>query len=561
MSRKKFKVATTLISVLAFGAIASSTVVGMTACGQKEESTVLVGVTGVTIGNKDALQATPWYAGTTNRMVEISLTGSTENIGEAVADGKIEITSSDTAVVGVLGRYITPAGAGTATVTVTAHTDNGDVTDTVSVTVEKALEEPEATEVTVADILGMSFADWNNEVNQPIYQVTAKVGDFYGNDDGSYGPQDRPSSYGNFYVYDEENPDDQLLIYGASTTPGLSWAGGKWSYSNPQDFLDEEGNPQTKKGDTVTLKLMLAEYSGVIQCKGDILNIEEGVTVDYETITLSAEDTTLDINAYTTLRYEYTPDNVTVGGVTFEVTEGSDVVELVGNKVYGRKAGTATIIAKGGSVTSDPVTITVSSTEITYSSIESVYAQPNGSDVAFYGKFMGNFGSYGMFVGDGEYAIFLYGSTADEGIEVGDSLKISGTTSVYNGGFQIARGADILVDDKNRGTTPVEVSLETLDGIDGKDTGRTATVTGTVSEHALDKYENVTFKVTTASGAVIDCKADSRYHGEEVLAALGALKDGDTVSLKGNITFNVKGADTLPTTSEGLQLVNLSVVE
>ena len=558
MSRKKFRGTLLAVSLLAFGAMTFS-VVGLTSCQQnevEEEDPVLEGVTAVSITNKEELSADGWYALTAQRMIELSFTGSQINPQEAIYNGSLVVTSSNTNVVSIQGLYIAPAGEGTATVTVTAKTDSGEVSDSVEVTVLQALTEPDPTEITVSDLLAYDYDGYMATLPQPVFTVTGVVGEWY-NDTV-------PTKYGNFYLHDLEDDSKRIIVYGSTLTEGsLVFNNGTWAFNNPKDFLDADGNPTAKKGDTVTMKVLLDNYNGTNQIQGEFLNIEEGVTIDYESITISADKTTLDINDHATLTNTFTPENVNVGDITYEVTSGEDVVEIVDNElVYARKAGSATIVGKGGSVTSEPITITVTENEITYNTIESIYDKV-GEDVAFYGKFLGSYAAsqnYGIFVGDGDYAVFIYRGEAPEGVEVGDGLKVTGSTSVYNGGFQVS-DADILVDDKTRGSEPTTLEITTLDGIDGKDTGRKVKVTGTVSEVALDSYSNVTLKVTTAEGAVVDVKADSRYVSEENCNALAALTDGATATIEGFVTFNVSKLNTLPTDATGLQIVNPSVVE
>lgn len=567
MSRK-FRGKLLAVSLLAFGAMTISTV-GLTSC-QPEEvqpSNVLEGVTGFSITNKDELTAA-WRAGDGNRMLSLSFQGnSSVNPTQAINEGSIEISSSDATVATSFGLYIAALKQGSATITVTVHTDSGDLTDSFDLTIDKAFVAPEPTEVTVSELLDIDFDAWSATKPQPIYTVTGVVGDWYGKDGSNYGPVSDPTAYGNFYMSDPET-GDEILVYGATLSEDalVFNSDGTWLFSNPEDFIADDGSTPVVKGDTVTLTVKLAEYNGTIQLNAVITDIEKGVQIDYESITVKAEDTTLDINDYTYLSEQHAPEDVNVGAVTYEVVEGSDVVELDGNKVIAKKAGTAQIVGKGGSVTSEPVTITVSSNEITYSTISSVYDAASGSKVAFYGKYMGTYAgeqNYGIFVGDGESAVFVYKGTAPEGVEVGDSLKVVGETDIYNGGFQIASGALVMEDTLNRGTTPEVLELTSLTGVDGKDTGREVSLTGTISEFAIDEqYGNVEFNVTIASGDKVYVKADSRYVPEATLTELSALKDGDTVNLKGNITFYVKGlSDSVPTNAEGLQVVNPSLVK
>lgn len=559
MARKRIKGTILAVTALTFGAITLSTV-GLTSC-QPTVTDNKLDVTEVTIANADALKAA-WKAGEADRKIELSFGDATVNVAQAIKDGSIVITSSDATVVTPVGQYLSALKEGTATITVTVHAKSGDLTATVDLTIEKAMVAPEAVEASVSELLAMDFDAWSAQRPQPIYRVTGVAGGWYGKTDSGYGEVSEPSKYGNFYLHDAEDPETTILVYGAGrTSEALKFNGdGTWTQS-AQDFVDGDGNTPFVKGDTVTLDVMLAVYNGVIQVKGYIVEVVPGVKIDYESITLETDKTSVKIGEYATLKHVALPENANVGSVTYEITEGEDVVEIVGSKVYGRKAGKATIVAKGGSITSEPVTIEVSSTEITYSTIQSVYSKKKGDEVAVYGKFLGEFKgekNYGIFIGDGDYALFLFGAEVPEGVKEGDGLKVSGKVDVYNGGFQLAKGADILKDDKTRGVAPRTLDLKTLSGVDGKDTGRRATATGTVEGHKVDSYGTVTFNLVNGDVS-IPVEADNRYVPAATLAEFTNIKDGDTLTVFGNITFYVKGASELPTTSEGLKLVNPSI--
>lgn len=83
------------------------------------------------------------------------------------------------------------------------------------------------------------------------------------------------------------------------------------------------------------------------------------VTVVTEpTLNLSISPTSIEVNGTATLTPTMS-DGSTCDNVTYEITDGTDVVSISGDTVTGLKAGTATIVAKRGDKTSDSVTITV----------------------------------------------------------------------------------------------------------------------------------------------------------------------------------------------------------
>lgn len=83
------------------------------------------------------------------------------------------------------------------------------------------------------------------------------------------------------------------------------------------------------------------------------------VTVVTEpTLNLSISPTSIEVNGTATLTPTMS-DGSTCDNVTYEITDGTDVVSISGDTVMGLKAGTATIVAKMGNKTSNEVTIIV----------------------------------------------------------------------------------------------------------------------------------------------------------------------------------------------------------
>lgn len=577
MAKRKFKGSLLAVSLLAFGAITATTI-GLTSCGgtqqsddvggdEQDNAAKLEGVTAFSITNKDEL-TTEWKAGDGNRIVEFSFTGNDSvNERDALQKGLITISSSDATVVTSSGLYLMALKEGQATITVTVKGETT-LTDTVTITVLAPMVAPEPTKATVKELLAMDFDAWSAQKPQPIYEVTAVVGGWYGKDSsGAYGEIDTPSDYGNWYIYDESDPKTQILVYGGTTKEeALTFnQDGTWTYTNQTDFVADDGSTPISRGDTITMKVILAEYNGTIQLKGVITDIEKAVKVDYETITLTAGKVELKVNEYTRLDETHTPENVNVGGVTYEITEGEDVIDIIDDRVYARKEGTAKVVAKGGSKTSNELVFTVSG-QLTYdTTIEDLYKElPLGEDVYFMANYLGSYAgdqTYGAYVNYGDYAILLYGTEMPSGVNVGYDVYVSGRLDIYNGLLQIA-DADVVNAGKNLNVpNATALDLETLDGVDGFDASREATVTGTVSDYAVDNFGTVSFNVTTASNAKVYVEGDNRYTNMIDFYKLNYIKDGDTVSIKGNISFSNKNVGkTIPTTSEGLELVNPRVL-
>lgn len=570
MLRRKFKGSLLAVSLLAFGAMTACTI-GLTSCEQAIPiEGGLLGVSSFSITNKSDLQA-EWHAGDGNRMIEFSFGDATVNVRDAIAKGQIQISSSDTSVITTSGLYLISLKEGKATITVTVSGEYQILSDSVEISVAAALGAPDAQEISIADLLKLDLDAWESQDRQNTFEVSGVVGDWYGKDSsGSYGKIDEPSKYGNFYLVDSEDSKVEILVYGATTSEDalIYNSDGTWTFNNPADFIDDNNKTPVVKGDTVTLNCIPTEYNGVIQLNAVITKIVSAPVIDYESITISAEKTTLKLNEFTRLSETHTPEDVNVGSVTYEITEGEEFIEIIDDRVYGRKAGTAKIVGKGGrgDKVSEPITITVTEelADFTTTNIESLYKElPLGEDVYFTANYLGSYAgdqTYGAYVNYGDYAILLYRTEIPSSIRTGYDVYVSGTLDIYNGLLQIA-DADVVNAGKNLNVPNAsDLDLETLDGVDGFDSSRSATVTGTVSKYSVDEnYGNVEFTVTTKSGAKINAYADSRYTNGNELTKLNYIKDGDEISLEGNITYSVDDLKTIPTTTEGMQLVNLTV--
>ena len=130
------------------------------------------------------------------------------------------ITSSDTAVVSVIGVYLTAVAPGTVTITVKM----GTLTDTVNVTVLAADKDYAA--VALAD--GMKDGAVNG-AHTYISQV--KVASFKTGTDGG--------TYGNFNVTDADG-NNNSIVYGASASlSALAFNATTkiWKFTNPKDFM------------------------------------------------------------------------------------------------------------------------------------------------------------------------------------------------------------------------------------------------------------------------------------------------------------------------------------
>lgn len=593
MSRKKFKKSLLAVSLLAFSAISLG---ALASCQPEEqpgpvdpvENNVLKGVTDFHITNKDEIRE-EWKAGDGNRMLEFTFTGSNVNVGEALRNGSIEITSTNTDVAMIIGQYISTLKEGYARVMVTVHTENGDLIDTVDFDVQAALVQAEPTKVTIAEALKMDVSKWQQTKPQPIYEITGIVGDWYGKDEvtGSYGVVSEPNAYGNFYLHDEANPEDEILVYGATanTDAMVFNSDGTWSFNNPGDFVDDEGKTPVVKHNRVTIHAILAEYNGTVQLNAVITKVEEVPVINYESVTLTLDKNELKIGEAIGWKATGTPENATDGEPSIVIVEekdadnddktNNDVIEIKGNTIYARGAGTAKVKAVAGSgdnvKESAVYDITVAG-DVERTPIATLLdGNHNSGRVYTKGRFIGNFAgdqNYGLLIGEGDNALFIYGASAPSGTKVGDELLVTGYASIRNGAYQLS-GADVLKGSEDTSLAEVTtVDLNTsLDTLNGKDASRNATVKGTVSNYKLDNYKNVTFDVAIDADTKVSVKADSRYVDWKILNRLGFVENGDTVSLNGNLTFSyydneetedVDESKTFAPNADTLRLENIS---
>jgi len=136
-----------------------------------------VGISGVTISNKNDLQAT-WYVGDDNRRVDISLVANGITLDQALADGSLKITSSDESIVKVSGKRIVAVSEGSATIT--AFVTNS-VKDSVVVTV--SAKEYDSPTITITPEAGVVYDTISGtSVNLPAMTCV----DNYGTDLSKY---------------------------------------------------------------------------------------------------------------------------------------------------------------------------------------------------------------------------------------------------------------------------------------------------------------------------------------------------------------------------------------
>lgn len=287
MSKRKFKGIILATSLLAFSAIA------ITGCTPPEvvvpptpEPDAVLDVTTIAIENKEGLQA-EWREGETDRDIRLKFDKAV-NVSEALQNGSLKIESSSASVV-VNGKYLSAVKKGTAKITVTANLkDNKKITDTVEITVSESFVEPTPIATTIPEILETPFDE--NAVPQNIYTVKGKI-------TGYQSGKDTFSDYGNFVMADLADPTKEITVYGATMDQSklVFEKTGKWTFTNPKDFLTNSASKAIKIGDTLSMKVIRADYKGTPQIQGAILGINdaEAVPTVSQILGLPADDTKL----------------------------------------------------------------------------------------------------------------------------------------------------------------------------------------------------------------------------------------------------------------------------
>ena len=140
------------------------------------------------------------------------------------------------------------------------------------ITVVEAGEEWKVPEPKVNARSLKEFIDGEN-TKAVAYYVTAQIKSFK---DG-----DSKDKYGNMYLTDGTN---DLQIYGSTyTASALAWNNvNSYSFTNPQDFLTNEKSSALKVGDTITMKLIRADFTKdgktTIEATGIIVTDDGGQT-------------------------------------------------------------------------------------------------------------------------------------------------------------------------------------------------------------------------------------------------------------------------------------------
>ncbi len=347
------------------------------------------------------------------------------------------------------------------------------------------------------------------------------------------------------------------VTVGSSITLTCNESGVTWTSSNSSVAeVSTSGVVTGKRAGVVTITVQKEGFSnGTLEITVTPAEEENG-TVDVSEVNITNKaDFAADAEFSNTggpkaLRLDFGDTSINVNQAlhdnAIEVTSADDsIATAVGLNVYPLVPGTTTITVTvhtpNGDVT-DSVEVTVIG--MVYKDLftyDEVYAAESGTEVAFVGTIIDEFLNYGLFVGEGEQAVFIYGGKIPEGLSVGDAVYVEGTTGAYHGAFQVS---DSLVAAWNEEVEPVVDMGEITAASDltDADQGRKLTLSGTVASHSVDpEYGEVNMSVVLANGDEVRVNCDNRYVSEETLAAYQALKDGDSITMTGHVSKDDDG--------------------
>jgi hypothetical protein len=256
----KKRLVLTMLCALTLGSIGTSLV----SCGGNTQ-TVVPAVTAATITNKDALQA-KWKVGQDNRRVSLSATPDGSNIADSIADGSVKLESSDANIVAVLGQYLVPVGAGTATISVKVTTTDKDnkATTTTSDTVDITILAADTVDYNILNVSDVLEKDNNKKY---AFSVVGKIQKWTKGTDGS--------AYGNFYLEDLKDATKSIQVYGATASiSALAYNSTDevYKFTNPKDFLTNEVTKKLAVGDTVYCYVIRADYNGTKEVNAIVSN-------------------------------------------------------------------------------------------------------------------------------------------------------------------------------------------------------------------------------------------------------------------------------------------------
>ena len=614
MSKKSKKSIVLLASLLTFGSLSAASLVS---CGDQTTETTIE-LTSLTIANKDALTA-EWRVADSDRQVSITADPATFDISKALDEGTLTITSSNSGVVTVMGRYLHAVAAGETTITVQC----GEIKDSVNITV---LPRIEMTTVTVADALAAAKGAVV-AVKGEVVQISSKgffVADtsgiiyVYNALDSTYKLGDTVNVQGaideyshikqltstNYKIEESSTEVDaglEFTDYTGEQLEKLSTA--EISKSFPGKITvtvvaDSTNDNKLKDGQVLFSCAGLADttiiYSGYLNDEhlaqigenplGKRFTIEgifggysthntytkrlnlypvtitEEAKIEVEEVQLSADLTTLKIDQKAELSVKVLPADA-FGTATIEVKSGSDFVTVEGTTVTGKAAGTAVLVAKVGDVVSADLTITVLDEVYVPDTIANVKSTAKVNDNVYikarYVSTMKNTQVYGSYFADGKDGLLVYGFDGSK-LNTNDTYLITGKVDRYNGSFQV-KEASVVATTEYKVGDPVVTEVTDLSTLNGLNGGDTIKVSGTVAKDiTADSYGNAHFDLTV-NGKTLEVRGDSRYEASLYTKALNGVKAGTAVEVVAHVAFYNSSED-WPNYTKGLQLQKIELL-
>lgn len=608
MSKKSKKSIVLLASLLTFGSLSAASLVS---CGDQPTEPIIE-LTSLTIANKDALTA-EWRVADSDRQVSITADPATFDISKALDEGTLTITSSNSGVVTVMGRYLHAVAAGETTITVQC----GEIKDSVNITV---LPRVEMTTVTVAEALaakkGAVVA-----VKGEVVQISSKgffVADtsgiiyVYNALDETYKLGDTVNVQGAIDEYSHikqlTSTDYKIEESSTEVDAGLvftDYTGEQLEKLSTADIsksfpakvtvtvvADSTNDDKLKDGQVLFSCAGLADttiiYSGYLNNDhltqigenplGKRFTIEgifggysthntytkrlnlypvtitQAETIEVEEVQLTADLTTLKIDQKAELSVKILPADA-FGTATIEVKSGSDFVTVDGTTVTGKAAGTAVLVAKVGDVVSADLTITVLDEVYVPDTIANVKSTANVNDNVYikarYVSTMKNTNVYGSYFADGKDGLLVYGLDGSK-LNTNDTYLITGKVDRYNGSFQVKEASVVATTEYTVGD-PVVTEVPDLSTLNGLNGGDTIKVSGTVAEDiTADSYGNTHFDLTV-NGKTLEVRGDSRYEASLYTNALNGVKAGTAVEVVAHVGF-YNSSEEWPNYTTGLQL-------
>lgn len=313
----------TLLTLTIVGLLAAGTVTTLASCGNGNgSSTVELSKIKATISNKEALKA-EWHLGEANRQITLE-TDAAVNVSSLVNKGQILITSSDENVIKLIGTYLSPVSAGTATITVT--TASG--TDSVEITL---LPRESAPDFIVPSSFGYAL-DYAQKDNEYVYVVTAEVDKVEDTTVGKMTIKDGSSS---------------VTLNGLTASSSkLSWSKDAQSFSitDTSDYATNDYTKDIKSGDKLTVAMIRSSESvtAVLLANNGSYVVNEVQTTD------QVYDTEYNKNYIYQVTGKVTEVKNTTYGNIYIQTEGSTKEALY---VYGCTATASSLVYKAPSWT------------------------------------------------------------------------------------------------------------------------------------------------------------------------------------------------------------------